>query len=438
MRKSRLILIILLFLMLSEINQVFAQNNDLSIKIKSESSCIAGFQCYLNVTIKNLDGSILINYIKFVTPWGVFIRNLGFRKLDANSTMRISIPVNVSRNSLEGPNFIVPFVEYFKKGEIGLKTIRGNRTSLLVVRPKANATMYVTLSKEELYIGDILRINGSYVIRGIPENFKPSLSIYLDSQLQLRKELNGTSGDFRAFISPKNEGNFTLKVSLCYGVGCINKEFNLTVRKMVKIITGFNKSILTDSLKNVNKMKADLDELYKEAISDSIPLPEDILVNMSIISSKIKEVESILKRNITYSDILKVQKLLNQSKGMILEVSNEIIGSYKEAIREKISKLRDELNGITNINKTEYRIIEEKLDNMSIIVSKANSTNISFIYSNVTKELNSLNDEVMKLREKALQEAKLLSAIILSLIFVAMISGAIIILREWKSRLNRE
>ncbi len=423
--------------MLPEINHALAQNNDLSIEIKSENSCIAGFQCFLNVTVKNLDGSVLLNYIKIVTPWGVFIRNLGFKKLDTNSTIQVSIPVNISRNSLEGPNFIIPFIEYFKRGEIGLKTIRGNRTSLFVVRPKVNATMYVTLSKEEPYVGEILHINGSYMIRGIPENFKPSLSIYLGDQLQLRKELNGTSGDFRIFISPKNEGNFTLNVSLCYGIGCINRKFNLTVKKMVKIISGFNKSSLADSLKKVNEMKANLDELYKEAISDSISLPKDMLANISIISSKIKEIERILKRNISYSDILEAQKLLNQSKEMISKMSSEIIESYKGVMQRRISRLEDKLNGISNINKTEYKIIGERLKNISNTVNKINSTNIPSIYSNVTKELNSLDSKVMELKDRAMQEAKLLSAIISSLIFIAMISGAIIILRKWKSQLNK-
>ncbi len=434
-----MVLAVLLLLILPNLNKVSARNSDLSIKINSESSCIAGFPCYVNVTVKSLDGSVLINYIKLVTPWGAFIRNLGFRELDANSTIQVSIPVNVSRNSLEGPNFIIPFIEYFKRGEVGLKTIEGNRTSLFVVKPKVNATMYITLNKRELYIGEILRINGSYEIKGIPRNYKPSLLIYLNNKLQLRKKLNGTLGDFQAFISPKSEGNFTLNVSLCYGIGCISREYSIIIKKIVKIISEFNKSALSDSLKRVNKIEDNLEELYKNAVSDSIKLPEGILINMSIISSKIRNAELILKKeNISYSDILEMQKLLNQSKSMITEVSKEIVESYKRSMYERILKLEDELSGVSSINKTKFRTIREELNDLSDMVNKANSTNVPLIYSNVTKELNDLSSEIMRLRERAIQEAKLLSAIVSSVIFVAMISGAIIILREWKSKLNRE
>ncbi len=435
-----MVLAVLLLIILPNLNKVSARNSDLSIKINSESSCIAGFPCYVNVTVKSLDGSILVNYVKLVTPWGAFIRNLGFRELSANSTIQVSIPVNVSRNSLEGPNFIIPFIEYFKRGEIGLKTVEGNRTSLFVIKPKVNATMYITLNKRELYTGEILRINGSYEIKGIPQNYKPSLLIYLNNKLQLRKKLNGTLGDFHAFLSSKREGNFTLNVSLCYGIDCISREYSIAIKRIVKIVSEFNRSALSDSLKGVNEMEDNLEKLYKNAVSDSIKLPEDILINMSIISSKIRDAELILKKeNISYSDILEIQKLLNQSESMIIEVSKEIVESYKRSMYERISKLEDELSGISSIiNKTRFGAIKEELNNLSDRVNKANSTNAPSIYSNITKELNDLSSEIMSLREKAMQEAKLLSAIVSLVIFVAMISGAIIILREWKSKLNRE
>lgn len=439
MKEVAVALLLLCLLVTPEIIEISGQSRDLAVTVEPREPCIAGFPCEINVTITNLDGPIMLDYVKLITPWGATVKNLGLRGLAANSTTVITVIVEVDRSSLEGANFIRPLVRFFKKGEIGLKTIEGNRSSILIIKPKVNATLYVVLNKEEIYVGEPLLLEGSYKIEGIPKNFRPSLSLYLDGHLCIERELNGTVGGFSFTIPVRGEGTHTLIASLCYGIGCVDESFNVTVKKMVRVVSGFSKEDLIKLLAEVKGLIVDLQGIYERAVADSIPLPEDTLVNMSIIDSKVREAESISKEeNISYSDILRARSLINQSKILIEELVRALLNAYKTAMKKKILEVEKELDDIKELNKTEYNSIRERLKELSSNTDAIDTSNASEVYSNVTAELTHLKERIASIREKATEEAKLLSAITTSLIFVAMISGATIILRKWKSQLAKE
>ncbi|GEM_PF-1279418 len=416
-----------------------SQEAELSVTVEPRDPCVAGYPCAVNVSIANMDGIVLIDYVKLITPWGAFTRNLGLRELRPNTTMIVPIIVDVDRNSLEGPNFVRPVVRFFKKGEVGLKLVEGNASSVMVIKPRINASLIVVPQSREIALGQLLSIQVSYKVEGIPRDYSPTISVYLDGQLAMERELNGTSGEIGLSLPVEGEGNHTVIVSLCYGIGCTDRSFEVNVRRTVRVISGYNKEELEASLKKVKEERKLLQSIYERSVEEGLPIPENVLVNISIVDSKIREVEFLLsKGNISYADILRVKMLLNQSSTAISRLKERLLMTYKSKMIEMISKAMREIEEVKNVNQTEYRAMKDLLANLSAQVDKLNLTNAPDVYSNVTQELSALEERIRAIKERAAEEARLLSGVTVSLIFVAMISGATIILRKWKSELMRE
>ncbi|MDK2372419.1 MAG: hypothetical protein QI197_03465 [Candidatus Korarchaeota archaeon] len=428
-------------LILSLMAPILAQSQeaDLSVTVEPRDPCVAGYPCTVNVSVANMDGMILIDYVKLITPWGAFTRNLGLRELRPNATIVVPIIVDVDRNSLEGPNFVRPMVRFFKKGEMGLKLAEGNTSSVMVIKPRINATLVVVPQSREITVGQPLSIQVSYEVEGIPRDYRPTISVYLDGRLTMERELNGTSGEVGLPLPVEGEGNHTVIVSLCYGIGCTDRSFEVTVRRTVRVISGYNKEELRAALKEVKDERRLFQSVYERSVEAGLPIPEDVLINVSVIDSKIREAEVLLDReNISYADILRVKMLLNQSSAIIKRLEGELLLTYKDKIIEMISRAMGEIEEVKNINQTEYRAMKDILANLTSCVGGLNLTSAPDLYSNVTREISSLEERIRVIKERAAEEARLLSGVTVSLIFVAMISGATIILRKWKSQLMKE
>ncbi len=416
-----------------------SQEADLSVTVEPRDPCVAGYPCTVNVSLANMDGMILIDYVKLITPWGAFTRNLGLRELRPNATIVVPIIVDVDRNSLEGPNFVRPVVRFFKKGEVGLKLVEGNASSVMVVKPRINATLVVVPQSREITVGQPLSIQVSYEVEGIPRDYRPTISVYLDGRLTMERELNGTSGEIGLSLPVEGEGNHTVIVSLCYGIGCTDRSFEVNVRRTVRVISGYNKEELRAALKEVKDERKLLQNVYERSVEVGLPIPEDVLINISIIDSKIREAEALLDReNISYADILRVKMLLNQSSATIARLEEELLLTYKDKIIEMISRAMGEIEEVRNINQTEYRAMKDLLTNLTSRMDGLNLTSAPDLYSNVTREISALEERIRVIKERAAEEARLLSGVTVSLMFVAMISGATIILRKWKSQLMKE
>ena len=416
-----------------------SQEADLSVTVEPRDPCVAGYPCTVNVSLANMDGMILIDYVKLITPWGAFTRNLGLRELRPNATIVVPIIVDVDRNSLEGPNFVRPVVRFFKKGEVGLKLVEGNASSVMVVKPRINATLVVVPQSREITVGQPLSIQVSYEVEGIPRDYRPTISVYLDGRLTMERELNGTSGEIGLSLPVEGEGNHTVIVSLCYGIGCTDRSFEVNVRRTVRVISGYNKEELRAALKEVKDERKLLQNVYERSVEVGLPIPEDVLINISIIDSKIREAEALLDReNISYADILRVKMLLNQSSATIARLEEELLLTYKDKIIEMISRAMGEIEEVRNINQTEYRAMKNLLTNLTSRMDGLNLTSAPDLYSNVTREISALEERIRVIKERAAEEARLLSGVTVSLMFVAMISGATIILRKWKSQLMKE
>ncbi|MDK2384493.1 MAG: hypothetical protein QI199_06785 [Candidatus Korarchaeota archaeon] len=416
-----------------------SQEVDLSVTVEPRDPCVAGYPCTVNVSVMNTNGMILIDYVKLITPWGAFTRNLGLRELRPNTTLIVPIIVDVDRNSLEGPNFVRPVVRFFKKGEVGLKLVEGNASSVMVIKPRINATLVVVPQSREITLGQPLSIQATYEVDGVPRDYRPTISVYLDGRLSIERELNGTSGEVGLSLPVEGEGNHTLIVSLCYGIGCTDRSFEINVRRTVRVISGYNKEELRAALKEVKDERRLLQSAYERTVEAGLPIPEDVLINISIIDSKIREAEVLLDReNISYADILRVKMLLNQSSTTISRLEEDLLSMYKDKIIEMISRAMGEVEEVKNINQTEYRAMKDLLANLTSSVDGLNLTSAPDLYSNLTQEISALEERIRVIKERAAEEARLLSGMTVSLIFVAMISGATIILRKWKSQLMKE
>ncbi len=439
MNLNRIAVLVLIVLVIAQLSPASAKDNYISLEVEAEDPCIAGFKCKVNITIRNYDGLILVDYVKITSPWGVFAEKVGWKEMKENSKLVVTMTIKIDRNALEGPAPLIPSIKYYKKGKLGLNTIEGNRSFIMVIKPKINATLFVLPSKEETYIGEILEIDGSYKVEGIPKGFNPSLSLYIDDHLQVERELNGTVGSFSLSIPMNKEGNHSLKVSLCYEVGCIDRKFNVIVKRPIKVVSGYGKDEIIKTLNEVRGIRAELQDIYESAVNNSVALREDTLLKMALIDSKIREVSKLLnKSELSYSDVIRGIEMLNQSKEMMDEVIGSIVGSYKEVMRRRYSKVVEELDRVKDIvNQTDLRSIERRLERVSEAINSSTKEDITQIYLNVTSELDSIEYYIKSIREKTLEEAKLLSAITVSLMFIAMISGVTVILRKWKSLLRK-
>jgi len=439
MNLNRIAVLVLIILVIAQLSPTSAQDNDISLEVEAEDPCVAGFGCHVNITIRNYDGLILVDFVKITSPWGVFAEKVGWKEMKKNSRLVVTMTIKIDRNALEGPAPLIPSIKYYKKGKLGLNTIEGNRSFIMIIKPKINATLFVLPSKEETYVGETLEIEGSYKVEGVPEGFNPSLLLYIDEQLQIERQLNGTVGSFSLSIPMKKEGNRSFMVSLCYEVGCVDKKFNVVVRRPVKVISGYGKDEIIKMLNEVRGIRAELQDIYESAVNNSVALREDTLLKMALIDSKIREVSKLLnKSELSYSDVIRGIETLNQSKEMMGEVIGSIVESYKGVMRRRYSKVVEEFDKVKDIvNQTDLRIIEKRLEKVSELVNSSTKENITQIYLNVTSELDSIEYYIKSIREKTLEEAKLLSAITSSLMFIAMISGVTVILRKWKSLLRK-
>lgn len=439
-RASAILIAAMLLLTLTPLYKARSQGGDLTVTIEPRDACVAGYSCDVNVSIRNLDGTVLLDYVKLITPWGAFTRNLGLRELRPDSTILVPILVNVDRNSLEGPNFVRPIVRFYKKGEFGLKLIEGNASSILVTRPRINASLLAVPQSHELYVGSPLTVDIDYEVSGIPRGYNPSLSVYIDGHLEIKRKLNGTSGGTRLSVPVGDEGNHTVTVSLCYGIGCMDKSFEVVVKKKVVVVSGYDqeRKLLNTSLGKLKEKREILRAIYKRAAEDGLPIPEDLLANFSMLDYNIKNVESIVaERNISYVDIVRAKMLLNQSSIIVSNLERGLLGIYRNRLIDLIEAVKRRTESIRNLNRTEYLKLKDYLNRMEESIDELNLSSISDSYLNIRRELESIDRKIATVKERATEEAHLLSWITASLIFVAMISGAIVILRKWKLQLLR-
>jgi len=189
----------------------------------------------------------------------------------------------------------------------------------------------------------------------------------------------------------------------------------------------------------VRGIRAELQDIYESAVNNSVALREDTLLKMALIDSKIREVSKLLnKSELSYSDVIRGIETLNQSKEMMGEVIGSIVESYKGVMTRRYSTVVEEFDKVRDIvNQTDLRSIEKRLEKVSELINSSTKENITQIYLNVTSELDSIEYYIKSIREKTLEEAKLLSAITSSLMFITMISGVTVILRKWKSLLRK-
>ncbi len=439
MNLNRIAVLVLMTLVIAQLSPTLARDSDISLEVEAKDPCIAGFKCRVNITIRNYDSLILVHSVRITSPWGVFTEKIGWKEMKENSKLVVTMTVKIDRNALEGPAPLIPSIKYYKRGKLGLNTLEGNRSFIMVIKPKINATLFVLPNKEEAYVGETLEIEGSYKVEGVPEGFNPSLLLYIDEQLQIERQLNGTIGSFSLSMPMKKEGNHSFVVSLCYEVGCVDKKFNVIVRRPIKIVSGYGKDEIIKMLNEVRGIRAELQDIYESAVNNSVALREDTLLKIALIDSKIREVSKLLnKSELSYSDVVRGIETLNQSKKMINEVIDSIVESYREMMRRRYSRVIEEFDRVRNIvNQTDLRSTERRLEKVSGLINNSTRENITQIYLNVTSELDSIEYYINSIRKKTLEEAKLLSAITASLMFIAMISGVTVILRKWKSLLRK-
>lgn len=431
----------LLLLTLAPLHLAQSQGVDLAIAVEPRDPCIAGYPCEVTVSVRNLDGIILLDYVKLITPWGAFTRNLGLRELRPNSTIFLPVVVNVDRNSLEGSNFVRPVVSFFKKGGIGMRMVEGNASSIMVIKPSINASLLAVPRSLEVYFGDPLVIDISYEVEGIPKEYHPSLSVYVDDHLEMKRELNGTSGEATLSVPVGGEGNHKVTVRLCYGIGCVDKSFEVAVYRKITVVSGYarDKEELSKALEGIMERRRILQVAYERAVEYGLPISEAILVNLSVLDSKIKEVESLLaEENISYTDVVRANALLSQSSSIISDLEKEFLSTYRNRLTDLINSARQEIEGIRNLNRTEYERMKKSLNDMEERLGRLNLSSTPDFYSNFEREVESLLKKAASMKEKAAEEARLLSGITVLLMFVTMISSATIILRKWKSQLMKE
>ncbi|ACB08261.1 hypothetical protein [Candidatus Korarchaeum cryptofilum] len=399
------------------------------VQIEPREPCIAGFPCKINISISNSDGTILLHKLKLITPWGAFVRDLGLREMRAGESLKVYVVVNVSIDSLEGPNFMRPELIYFVKGDIGMKSSQGNSSAILIQRSRIAVSLLSSPLSYQISLGEPLILEGSFRVDGIPSDFYPTLRVYVDGALAIEKEMNSSSGLFSIQVPLAKPGIHEVNLSLCYLIGCESKAFSVLVREAPK-------EQLSMELNSTKGYFQDLLNYYRTAVNDSIPIPGYVLSNISAIDSLIREAEAILSGNMT-GDEQRVRDLLNRARGFISLSMKEITRAYKEALLSKLDNLRNELDSISKIDEKTYRNLSVSLDELEDRIASISPDNASKTYWDVTNRMEEMKKIVDSKRESLMSDIAKLSLVLITLLLISIVSITMLILRVWRGETGR-
>lgn len=406
------------------------------VRIESrEDPCIAGFPCELRVFILNEDGIALLSKLKLITPWGSFVKELGLRELKGGESIRVPITINVSIDSLEGPNFVRPELMYYLKGKIGIYYSAGNSSAVLVQRPKVSATLLASPLSYTLALGEPLILEGSYEVEGVPKDFNPSITVSVDGSPVIKKSMNSTRGVFSITVPIGTAGIHEVNLSLCYSLDCVSRKFSVVVGEAH---AGYSKSDLLRDLNSTRRELQDLVTLYKEAVNDAIPIPSSVLQNITAVDSLLAEAEAKLSGNLTFDKAERARELLNRASDLISGTSRSILESYRRAVLSGVHDLREELNALAGVDEGAYRNFSYKLDSIEERVASISKDDAPSVYRESMKEIKEIREAIEFRREKLSRDATALALAVISLMTISMISTAMLILRKWRRSLKGE
>ncbi|MCS7102787.1 MAG: hypothetical protein NZ992_02760 [Candidatus Korarchaeum sp.] len=433
MRKE--LMVITLLSMVQLIAIPLSSQSGVYVQIEPRDPCTAGFPCEVNVSITNSDGTILLNKLKLTTPWGIFVKDLGLRELKGGESLRIPILINVSIDSLEGPNFMRPELIYFVKGGVGLRSSVGNSSSVLIQRLKVSVSLLASPLSYNIDLGDPLVLEGSYRVEGVPKEFKPTLTVYVNRTPLIERIMNSTHGLFSIPVPLSIPGVHEVNLTLSYGIGQESKVFTVIVSSPHR---GYSKEDLFRELNSTKRDFQSLLTLYRSAINDLIPVPTSVISNMSAIDSLLAEAEAKLSSNLSYGDALRIGELLNRSKELISIGSNTIAESYRGKLLSDISGLREELSPIADVDESTYRNVSSRLDSIEEEIRSISSYNAPTMYKEISGEIERVKELIRSKREKILADVVTLAAVLMMIFFVSIISITTLILRRWRKVLRGE
>ncbi len=394
------------------------------VQIEPRETCVAGFPCKINISISNSDGTILLHKLRLITPWGAFVRDLGLREMRAGESLKVSVVVNVSIDSLEGPNFLRPELIYFVRGETGMKSSQGNSSAILIQRPRITVSLLASPLSYQISLGEPLILEGSFRVDGIPSDFYPTLRVYVDGAPAIEKDMNSSRGLFSVQVPLAEPGIHEVNLSLCYLIGCESKTFSVLVREAPK-------EQLSMELNSTKRYFQDLLNYYRTAVNDAIPIPGYVLSNISAIDSLISEAEGILSGNLT-GDERRVGDLLNRARGLISLSIEEITRAYKETLLSKLDNLRNKLNLVSKIDKKTYSNLSISLDELKDEIVSISPDNASKRYWDITNRMEEIEKIIDSKREGLMNDIAKLSLILIALILISIVSITMLILRVWR------
>ncbi len=420
--RDKLIASILIVLQLNPL--LLLSQGGVYVQIEPREPCIAGFPCKVNISISNSDGTILLHKLRLITPWGAFVKDLGLREMRAGESLKVCVVVNVSIDSLEGPNFLRPELIYFVRGETGMKSSRGNSSAILIQRPRITVSLLASPLSYQISLGEPLILEGSFRVDGIPSDFYPTLSVYVDGVPTIEKDMNSSSGLFSIQVPLAKPGIHEVNLSLCYLIGCESKTFSVLVREAPK-------EQLSMELNSTKRYFQDLLSYYRTAVNDSIPIPRYVLSNISAIDSLISEAEGILSGNMT-GDEQRAGDLLNRARGFISLSMGEITKAYKETLLSKLDDLRNELNSISKIDEKTYRDLNVSLSELEGKIASISPDNASKTYWDVINRMEEIKKIVNSKRESLMSDIAKLSLVLITLLLISIVSITTLILRVWR------
>lgn len=432
---KRIALLILLCIAQASLMPVSSQE-PVQIRIDPREPCIAGFPCELNVSVTNMDGTILLSKLRLATPWGLFVKDLGLRELRGGESLRIAISANVSLDSLEGPNFVRAELIYFVRGEVGLRSALGNSSSLMVQRPRLSVSLLASPLSYTIRLGEPLILEGSYRVDGIPREFRPTMIVYVNGIPAVERVMNSTHGLFSIPVPLSVPGSHEVNLTLSYGIGKESKLFTVIVSPGP---AGYSREYLSRELNSTKRDFQSLLALYRSAMDDLIPLPGGILSNISAIDSLLAEAEARLGGDLSYEDALRIEELLNRSEKLISTNLKVIVESYRGKLLSELSELRGEIEALARVDEGAYRNLSARLDEIQGRVrSISPGDDVPKIYEEISGEINGLRELVRSRRERVLSDATTLAVLLLSLITISIVSITILILNLWRRSAGEE
>lgn len=422
------LVVIALLCTIQSITLPLSSQEGVYVQVEPRDPCIAGFPCEVSVSIGNSDGTILLNKLKLTTPWGIFVKDLGLRELKGGETLRTSVSINVSIDSLEGPNFMRPELTYFVKGGVGLRSSIGSSISILIQRPRISVTLLASPLSYNVNLGEPLILEGSYRIEGAPKEFRPTLLVYVNRTPLVEKVMNSTHGLFSVSVPIGLPGVHEVNLSLLYGVGQESKVFTVVVSSPPG---SYSKEDLFMELNSTKRNFQLVLTLYRNAVNDLIPVPQSILSNISAIDSLLAEAEARLSGNLSY-DAVRVVELLSRSKELISISLSTITESYRRKLLSDISELREELLPMERMDEGTYRNISSKLESIEEDIRSISSDDAPKMYREISGEIEGVRELIRSRKERLIADSLMMAAVLTVIIFVSIVSMTTLILRRWR------